>query len=220
MAEVINFEQALEQKEINPDLQARKKEALKTLPGYRGEVQSKNNIRSLPDVVPGNIFWVNMDGKAYLVAAKEGRKLTIKALDETATISTGMTIYDMNKSLVSKEPIFDFSDKEAANALALRLAQFLQEDTSDNFYLLYGRDIHYVTVFETRTKRQNVNDPIIGAEALEIIMDTIKNVGDLISMDFNTSDGEQSVEIWIRTADSKAELLYLFPYDKGMVTID
>lgn len=213
---VINFEEAakkLEEKGPELDLQARKREALKNLPHYRGEVESKNNIRHLPDVNPGDIFWVNMDGKAYLVAEKLGKKITIKALDETATLSTGMTVFDMNKRLVSKEPLFDFTNEEAVLKLRARLATFLMEDTKDSYYLMYGRDIHYVTVFDTNREKG------IREDALDIILDSIKNVGNLISMDFNTSDGECSVEIWIRTTNSKAELLYLFPYDKGMVSL-
>lgn len=220
MSNVIDLNEAIKKnKEVNPELQARKKEAIKTLPRYRGEVESKNNIRHLPEVKPGDIFWVNMDGKPYIVAEKDGRKLTIKALDETATISTGMTIFDMNKRLVAKEPILDKNDKEAMDALGARLLEFLTKDTDDNYYLLYGRDIHYVTVFDKGWGCYGTGTPLVGEKALEIIMDALYHVGDLISMDFNTSDGEPSVEIWIRTNDSPAELLYLFPYDKGMVKL-
>lgn len=202
---VINFPQA------NTDLENRKKEAIAKLSNYRGEVPSKNTIRSLPDVQPGQIFWVEMDHKAYLVADKNGKKLTIKALDETATISTGITIYDMNKSIISKEPLLDFEDPDVIGALDKRLNLWFMEDTADSKYLLYGRDIHYVTVFE--------RDPSIGESPAIILRDCLKAVGSIISMDFNTSDGEPSVEIWIRTANSPAELLYLFPYDKGVVKI-
>lgn len=191
-------------------LQERRKEAISKLPRYRGNVQSKTSIRSLPDVEAGQIFWVDMDNKAYIVAEKDRKKMTIKALDETATVSTGMTIYDMNKNIISKEPVFDWDDGEGIAALNDRMVEWFAEDTNNTFYLLYGRDIHYVSLLQ----KGEAEEPL-----LDIIKDTLSAVGELISMDFNTSDGEPSIEIWIRTDTSAAELLYLFPYDKGVVTI-
>lgn len=217
MGEVIDITKAVKKETPNTAFIEKKKEAIKNLPGYRGEVMSKNNIRNLPSVNTGDIFWVNMDNKPYIVAAKEGRKIGLKPLDETATISTGLTIFEMNKRLVSKEPLFDFGDEKAANELCEALSKFFNKDTNDTYYLLYGRDIHYVTLFQAR--KGGEQNQVIGHECLEIVLDTIGNVGELISMDFNT-EGETSVEIWIRTADSKAELLYLFPYDKGIVHLD
>jgi hypothetical protein len=214
MDNIIDFNAVREQREKTPeqlDLQQKRLEAIKQLPQFRGEVASKNNIRSLPDVEPGQIFWVTGDHKAYLVAEKKGRKLTIKALDETATLSTGITIYEMNKSIVSKEPIFNWKDALAVATMNRRLMEWFNEEVSDQFYLLYGRDIHYVSLLQ---KQGALTD-----ENIFYIYDCVNNIGDLISMDFNTSDGELSIEIWVRTADSKAELLYLFPYDKGLVTL-
>ena len=136
---------ALNQKEEKTN---RIKEAIKKLPGYRGDVPSKNTIRGLPDLKPGQIFWVEMDKKAYVVAALNGKKVTIKALDETASVSTNMTIYDMNKSIVSKEPLYDL-EKDPDN-LADRITVWFNEDCPPNtYYLLYGRDIHYVTLIKT-----------------------------------------------------------------------
>lgn len=197
--------------ENSNDLQARRKEAISKLPRYRGNVQSKTSIRSLPDIEAGQIFWVDMDNKAYIVAEKDRKKMTIKALDESATISTGITIYDMNKNIISKEPVFDWEDGEGVAALNDRMVEWFTEDTDNVYYLLYGRDMHYVSLL---CKSDDAEEPL-----LDIIKSTISAVGDLISMDFNTSDGEPSIEIWVRTATSAAELLYLFPYDKGVVSI-
>lgn len=186
------------------------KEALKKLPQYRGEVPSRNTIRSLPDIAVGEIYWVEMDNKAYTVADIKGKKITIKALDETATVSTGMTIFDMNKGIISKEPLFDFENKAAT---ADRLVKWFNEDCPPNtYYLIYGRDLHYVTLIKTP-------DGEAPADIFDKIVELIKPVGDLISMDFNTSEGAPSVEIWVRTKDSPAELMYLFGYDKGLVEL-
>lgn len=208
MGDVVNMADI---KKPESDLNSRRKAAVEKLPGYVGEVNSKNMIRKMPNVKPGEIYWVTMDNKPYLVAEKEGKKITIKALDESASISTGMTIYEMNKSIISKEPLFDWQDAEATKKLSQRVKTFFTEDTNNNYYLMYGRNLHYVTLFTTDSKGYDT--------AIDVIKDCLSAIGNLISMDFNTSDGEPSIEIWIRTAHSDAELLYLFPYDKGIVTI-
>lgn len=221
MAEVIDFERAKQKKEplvVNSELNERRREAIKQLPRYRGEVPSKNTIRGLPDVKVGEIFWVESDNKAYIVAEKDRKKMTIKALDETATISTGVTIYEMNKRLVSKEPLFNWDDEEVVGKLKERLWEWFNEDTSDRFYMMYGRDLHYVTLFEVKSRLTQKNG-LIAENELDLLDEMLQPVGNLISMDFNTSDGEMAIEIWVRTKDSDAELLYLFPYDKGVVKI-
>lgn len=195
----------------NMALIERKHEAIKKLGGYRGDVPSRNTIRSLPNVRRGEIFWVEMDDKAYIVADIEGKKLTIKALDETASISIGQTIFEMNKGLVSKEPLFDWSDLDEVKKLNLDIEKWFDTFTEDTYYLLYGRDIHYVTLFK------NARQP--GPDILKILHETLDAVGDVISIDRAQMGDEKSLEIWMRTADSKAELLYLFPYDKGIVHI-
>ena len=68
-------------------LEKKKKENIAKLPHYRGEVPSKNTIRGLPNVIPGEIFWVTMDHKPYVVADRDGKKITLKALDERRKVT-------------------------------------------------------------------------------------------------------------------------------------
>lgn len=196
--------------------EAKLKRQLSMLTQYRGEVSSKNNIRMLPNLKRGEIFWVSLDHAAYCVAGvdldKKGHtRVVIKKLDETATVSTGMTIYDMNKGIISKEPLLDWEDKAVIEPLAKRLCEWFSED-GDAFYLLYGRDIHYVTLFNAYTTRNKDN-------FLYELKGILGEVGDIISLDFDNIEGEHCVEIWVRTANSGAELLYLMPYDKGVIEI-
>lgn len=242
---IIDFKAAVaeEIKKISPmdrealDLVARRKAAIKKLGGYRGEVQSKNTIRQLPDVRIGEIFWVSMDEKAYIVADKDKKKITLKALDENASISTGMTIFDMNKDIISKEPLFDWEDEEAISTLKEQLDNWFNTETEDQFYLLYGRDLHYITLLNAtnRAKQEmviqdrpfatlasataRIAKDIIVTDMAETLKETLMAIGDVISFEFNCKDEQKSIEIWIRTSKSPAELLYLFPYDNGIVNI-
>lgn len=190
----------------------RKKEAIKQLPKYRGEVPSKNAIRKLPNVNIGEIFWVDMDDKPYIVSdISPDRLITIQALDETATISTGMTVYDLNKKLVSQEPLFNWNDKTAVEGLNEKLQKWFEEETQDTYYLLYGRNIHYVTLI-----KKNKENP---DNLFKNLKEMIEEFSELISIDIDETDEEKKVEIWVRTEFEKAELLYLFPYDSGLVEI-
>lgn len=215
---VIQFPGAAEEPVPTSDTEREKKlkTQLSLMPQYRGEVSSKNNIRMLPDLKRGEIFWVNLDRVPYVVADidldKKGHtRVVIKKLDETATVSTGMTIFDMNKNIISKEPLLDWDDKDNIEKLAARLCEWFSED-GDSFYLLYGRDIHYVTLFNSMTTRPK-------DMFLYELKGFLSEVGDIISLDFDCIEGGHCVEIWIRTTNSPAELLYLMPFDKGVIEI-
>lgn len=183
-------------------------ERIKELPQYRGEVITKNNIRNLKEVSKGEIFWVSSENKAYVVSDKDKKKIELKALDETATISTGLTIYDMNKAIVSKEPTLDLSKGTVMNKLIDGLMDWFGKRLA-TYYLAYGRDVHYVTMFKNSASN-NFNEA-----SAQLVVDTIAAVGDIISMDYE----EDRIEVWIRTKDSKAELIYIMPYDDGLVRL-
>lgn len=220
MGKVIDFPSGNTQAEEKVTPPTEREQKLKTqlslLPQYRGEVSSKNNIRMLPNLKRGEIFWVGMDHAAFCVAAvdldKKGHtRVVIKKLDETATISTGMTVFDLNKGIVAKEPLLDWEDKDKVEGIRQAFVEWITE-TANSFYLLYGRDIHYVTLFNNYTTNDKAN-------FIYVFKGLLSEVGDIISIDFDTMEGERCVEIWVRTANSPAELLYLMPYDKGVVDI-
>lgn len=187
-------------------------ERIKELPQYRGEVITKNNIRNLKEVSKGEIFWVSSENKAYVVSNKDKKKIELKALDETATISTGLTIYDMNKSIISKEPTLDLTKGTVINKLIDDIINWFNNIAAHGqYWLAYGRDIHYITLFHFDTHNYKMTP-----EKAEKIVRILAETGDLISID----PQEDRLEIWVRTKDSLAELIYLFRYDSGFVDLD
>lgn len=187
-------------------------ENIKKLPQYRGEVITKNNIRNLPDVSEGEIYWVSSEDKAYVIAHKDKKKIELKALDETATLSTGISIYEMNKSIISKEPTLDLTKGTVMNKLIDDIVKWFNETAAKGqYWLAYGKDIHYLTLFHFDTH----NNKFTNADAEKIIK-ILNQPGDLISID----PENDRLEIWIRTKDSLAELIYLFRYDSGLVDLD
>ena len=212
-----NYRDKIQKVEPRPltEIEQRRKDAIMQLVQFRGEVPSKNTINALPELKEGEIFWVTSDNKAYVVAEKDKKKIVIKALDENASISTGLTIYEMNKKIVSKEPLLNWEDENFILELKENFRKWIEDDINDNrYFLLYGRDLHYITLFD-------LNDYRCGAtDFLSIMKDTLKDVGEVISFDFNSNDNKEvCIEIWVRTPDSAAELLYLFPYDRGVIKI-
>lgn len=185
----------------NQDIYDKKIEALSKLPQWRGTIRSRNSIRQLPDVKRGEIFWVELDHKPYIVSEINNNKAVIRALDENATISTGITIFEMNKNIVSKEPLFDLKNEEAKAELSENFDKWIGQKMN-RFLLLYGRNIHYFSLFKQESGLK-----------LDLFLDVLASVGKLISLDFN----DDSVEVWIRTDESPAELLYLLPFDEAII---
>ncbi len=187
----------------------RRKEAIQKLPKFKNCVSSKSAIRKMPDVKIGDIFWAELDEKAYVVSDIDDMKhLVLRPLDETASVSLGMTIYEMNKNAASKEPLLDWASPKAVTRAANELEEFF-EKTQNTYYLLYGREIHYVTLL------QRENGRVIDLNGL---ISLIKGIAHVISIDFDRNE-KGAVEIWLRTLEEKATLLYLMPFDEGLVKI-
>ena len=114
----------------------------------------------------------------------------------------------MNKAIVSKEPTLDLSKGTVMNKLIDGLMDWFGKRLA-TYYLAYGRDVHYVTMFKNSASNS------FNEASAQLVVDTIAAVGDIISMDYE----EDRIEVWIRTKDSKAELIYIMPYDDGLVRL-
>lgn len=184
--------------------------AMSNFKGYRGEVFSKSNIRAIKNLEVNEIFWVEAEDGFFVVTAIDGDRVTLSKIDETATFSTGITIYELNKRLAEKEGLFDWSDDEKVEQLDADIQNWFYETTKENrFYILYGRDIHYVTLVEKA----------LGGNLLENLKEMIEEFGQTISFYIDGENGENKIEIWVKTVTGSAELLYFFPYDDGLVQI-
>ena len=198
----------INEREAIENVIAKRKEGLSKLSGYRGEIRSKTSIRNLPDVREGEIFWCEMDECGYIVSKVDNGRVEIKALDENASVSTAITVYEFNRSLVEREPLFHW-DTGKVNELKENLKKWFEETTKSNeYFLMYGREIHYITLFH-HNKNRSID--------VDAVLSTIAEAGELISIDFDTEKDQKVIEIWMRTKEFKATMLYLFPYDTGLV---
>lgn len=112
-----------------------------------------------------------------------------------------MGIYDMNKQIISQLPILEDFDK------AMDDIQTLYETYHNKYFMLYGKEISYFTVFKI------IEPQYLGEDILECCL----NVGLVKAMDL--TEAGDAVEIWVQPQDSEPTCLYLFPYDSGIVQV-
>ena len=116
-----------------------------------------------------------------------------------------MSLYEMNRQLITQLP--DYNEEAWGGAKEI-FAAYLSKHVH-NYYMLYGRELNYFTVFNKQEEGEF--DTLF--DALKLCLDS---VGPVRSFDF---DGEAAIEIWIKPEiASAATCLYLFPYDDGVVT--
>lgn len=110
-------------------------------------------------------------------------------------------LYDMNKQIISQMPILENFEK------AMDDIQALYETYHNKYFMLYGKEISYFTVFKI------MEPQYLGEEVLDCCL----NVGLIKAMDL-TETGD-AVEIWVQPQDEEPTCLYLFPYDSGIVQV-
>ena len=114
--------------------------------------------------------------------------------------------YDMNKQLVSQMENIENNEQEMIKALET-LENFWDEKNDEHFMLLCN-DMNYYTVFQ-RAYGNGLNS--FKTEVIECL----HNIGAIKSLEL-TSDGT-GIEIWIQEVGEDPMVMYLFPYDCGVV---
>ena len=151
-----------------------------------------SQIRYSPN--EGEIIQNNADGKFYIY--KDGKWMIINM--DSSGIS--MDLYDMNKQIINQLPtITDLESKK--NTINL-----LHEKFNNDFYMLYGKEISYFTLFWM------IDPEFFGTEVIECL----KNLGNIKAIDL--TETQDAVEIWVEYLD-EVTCLYLFPYDMGVVKV-
>lgn len=135
------------------------------------------------------------DGKAMIYQNGEYKELKI----EGSNLELGL--YDMNKQIISQLPILEDFDK------AMHDIQTLYEIYHNKYFMLYGKEISYFTVFKI------IDPQYLG----EDVLDCCLNVGLIKAMDL--TEAGDAVEIWVQPQDGEPTCLYLFPYDSGIVQV-
>ena len=153
-----------------------------------------SQIRYTPQI--GEVVQDAVTGN-FMVWTNEGWN-TVKS--ENSGINMGL--YEMNKQIISQLPKLteaELFDKDL-------LINTLHAKFNNEFYMLYGKEISYFTLFRIFDSIRFGNE----------VIDCLNNVGDIKAIDF--TEPEDAIEIWVETEDGPT-CLYLFPYDNGVVRV-
>ena len=111
-----------------------------------------------------------------------------------------LSLYDLNKQIIAQ--LSEFNDYISAS----KSIDQLYEIHENQFFMLYGQEISYFTLFEI----------IDDTKFAEEVFSCLKDIGVIKAIDL--TENKEAVEIWIMY-DNEPTCLYLFPYDRGIIEV-
>ena len=120
--------------------------------------------------------------------------------------AVGVPSYEIMKSLA--DALNKMEDKEIQEKKELIMDW--KKQFKDRFFMLLGNEISYYTIFEQSTVYEVSN-------LAEGVIECLINLGDILYIEEN--DDRTAIEIWIRQEELEPTILYLFPYNHGVVQI-
>lgn len=112
-----------------------------------------------------------------------------------------MGLYDMNKQIISQLPALNDFTKAIADVRDLH-GKYWNE-----YYMMYGKEISYFTLFKVCGMNEFGQD----------VIDCCANIGAIKAMDI--TEAADAIEIWVQPENGEPTCLYLFPYDSGIVQV-
>lgn len=174
------------------------------IPSFENMEALKADMEKNPDIyVEGTTVYLEdiKEGVRYI----NGEWVADETMETQANGDITMSLYEMNRQLINQLP--DYNEEAWGGAEEI-LKEYLEKHTH-SYYMMYGRELNYFTVFHKEDGAEFAN--LFGA-----VKACLDSVGGVRSFDF---DGEAAIEIWVKPeVASTVTCLYLFPYDDGVVT--
>ena len=146
---------------------------------------------------PSQIRYIPVEGE--VIETPEGKHLIWHedAWHEFKMENSGIDLglYDMNKQIISQLPYLNNFNKAMDDIMTL------YNTYCNKYYMLYGKEISYFTVFK-------ITEPQYFGEE---VLSCCSNVGHIKSMEL--TEAGDAIEIWIQSENKEPTCLYLFPYD-------
>ena len=120
---------------------------------------------------------------------------------ENSNIEIGL--YDINQQIISQLPALT---EEQINS-KIELVTMLYQSSENKYYMLYGKEMSYFTLFEINNQNNFFKE----------IIECLNNIGIIKCFDF--TETKDAIEIWVEYEDEPT-CLYLFPYDSGVVKVN
>ena len=147
----------------------------------------------------GHKVYVEDEKKAYVFNGEEWVPLEVKSESNVQ-----MSAYEMNKQIIGQMSPLKHKDMISKYAL---INEFVKQ-TENCYYLMYGREINYFTLFvKTPSSKETLS--------LELAA-CLRSVGDIY--DILLTETQDAIEIWVKPVNAEeVTCLYFFPYDAGIV---
>lgn len=126
-------------------------------------------------------------------------------------MDASIELYEINRSIIEQQGTINPEDY--LNRMDV-INQFV-EDTKNGFYMLYGKEIGYFTLF---MKNSLNSTPYDFEDMAKAIAGCLMSVGPIYSIELTAN--KDAIEIWVK--DNERDLItcmYFFPYDNGIVGV-
>lgn len=163
-------------------------------------VRHYKDLKAFKNHEEGETAFVQSEKRGYIL--HEGKWIPINASES----GIKMNLYELNKSILSQmDPLTDDTLQYLKNDINRNLTA--------NYYLLYGKEISYFTLFE---RRKVVTDMLKNETLGDMVLECLKSFEKVYS--YEMKDDEGVIEIWVHNKDNNlATVLYLFDYTDGVV---
>jgi hypothetical protein len=164
-------------------------------------VQNKAMLDALVNHEDGEIAFVEDEQSYYMY--KNGW-IPVKA--EMTGEGLKLNLYDLNKQIINQLPDYDEEKLEDFK----KAIEIWKGSKSDKFYLLYGKEISYFSLFV-----ENEEDAEMGFadQVVDIIVNSFKSV-----KEYDITEDNSAVEIWVYDEElGDTTVMYLFCYGQGVV---
>lgn len=162
------------------------------------KVQNFSILSALPNHEEGEVAYCE-DNQQYYIYKNDGW-MQVEA--QMTGDGLKLNLYDLNKQII--EQLKDFDEEQIKDFKAA--IEIWKTPRTNKYYLLYGREIGYFTLFV----EDNDEDDNLLSDSLVECLESFEAIKEY---DMN----EEAVEIWVKTEDG-VTVLYLFGYDAGVVT--
>lgn len=128
----------------------------------------------------------------------------INPTEETANdVNTvSMSLYEVNRQIIKQLPTFSGDQWSGA----YKVLDDWTSEMQNEYFLLYGREINYFTLFKRTPECQE--------ELYQVLKECLDSIGPVHA--FDVTEDKSAVEIWVEH-DNEVTCLYLFNYDDGVV---
>lgn len=175
------------------------------------KIIEEHNLYDL-SAAEGDLVYTSDTGRFYIYTVPNGWQIFStdkfnkiqEEIKDTATQLNTLSLYDLNKQLIGQLP--NLTPEEIKQKILL-IKEFKNIREAE-FYMLLSNEIRYYTLFHIDFNTINTYS------FEEEVIACLEELGYIKSIELN-ADGV--IEIWVTQDSENTIVLYLFPYDEGVI---